>query len=142
MLQNWSDPKVLEKLQAQSDAELQPDSIQKFIGAGVAGAGLGAAISGTGITIFECTATASMGASAGGLAFGVAALSISAGLVVIAAGYFAYQSNWDYETRIVMLKEKMTKDFDNSLKPQVIVNYMKIYDNMVMDCEKHNKFIE
>ena len=137
MLQNWSDPKVLEKLQSQSDAELQPDRIQQFIGVGIVGGSFGVASAAT-----ELVTTASMGASAGGLAFGVAALSISAGLVVIAAGYFAYQSNWDYETRIVMLKEKMTKDFDNSLKPQVIVNYMKIYDNMVMDCEKHNKFIE
>ena len=129
----------MEKLQAQSDAELQPDSIQQFFG-GVLGASLGLATSGTGIVIFESTVMASMGASS--LAFGVACLSISGGLAVIAAGYFAYQSNWDPETRIVMLKEKMTKDFDNSLKPMIIVKYMKIYDNMVTDCEKHNKFIE
>ena len=41
-----------------------------------------------------------------------------------------------------MLKQKMTKDFDNSLKYMIVHKFTTIYDKMVVDCEKHNKFVE
>ena len=145
MLTSWSDPKVLEKLKLQSDAELAPDSILKFIGSDKAIYGFSAGVNvGIGLIIngTEGAAAMSTATASASVAGGIACISISAGLVLIAAGYFAYQSNWSYETRIVMLKDKMTKDFCDKMKPMIHYNYMNIYDKMVVECEKHNKFIE
>ena len=139
MLKNWSDSEVLKKLKLQSDTELQPDSVMKFLGSEKAAALTGVTtVAGAGLIMEGTAGTAGTAAVVGG----VAALSITAGLAVIAAGYFAYKSNWDYETRIEMLKQKMTKDFDNSLKYMIVHKFTTIYDKMVVDCEKHNKFVE
>ena len=71
MLKNWSDPEVLKKLELQSDAELQPDSIMQFLGS---------------LKKNPLATFAGPAAALGGFAM----VSITAGLCVIAAGYFAY----------------------------------------------------
>ena len=128
MQQNWSDSKILEKLKLQSDAELQPDSIMQFLGSKKPAANAVVTTGAVGILALEVS--------------GIVLAPITAGLCVIAAGYIAYKTQWDYETRIEMLKQKMTKDFDNSMKYLIIHKYTTIYDKMVVDCEKHNKFVK
>ena len=124
-------------MKSQSDAELQPDKIMKFLGSNRAAlAATGATAAGAGLGVYGVAGTTAA------VVGGIAMVSISAGLAVIAAGYVAYKSHWDRETRIIMLKEKMTKDFDNSLKYMIYHKFTTIYDEMIVDCEKHNKFVE
>ena len=87
MLENWSDPEVLKQLELQSDAELQPDSIMQFLGSEKAAALTGVTTVGGGGLILSGTSGAGGTAAVVG---GIATLSITAGLSLIAAGYFAY----------------------------------------------------
>ena len=87
MLKNWSDSEVLKKLKLQSDTELQPDSVMEFLGSEKAAALTGVTtVAGAGLIMEGTAGTAGTAAVAGG----IATLSITAGLCVIAAGYFAY----------------------------------------------------
>ena len=69
---------------------------------------------------------------------GTVALSIGGGLALVGVGYFVLKSNWSYETSLVKLKEKMSEKLNGVLKYMIHDTFIRVYDKMVEECERHN----
>ena len=54
-----------------------------------------------------------------------------------------YKANsWSYDEALDELANDISKTFGQKLKPQIIVESSRAYNQMVFDCEKHNGFYE
>ena len=80
-----------------------------------------------------------------GLTAGAASLSIWTGgaFVLIGAGVIAYTAlEWDYQTQLDSVAELMATDFDDKIRLKIIFQAREIYEKIVFEFEKHNKFIQ
>ena len=132
MKQNFLDPKVQEKLNVISDAELQPSTLDQFF--------LGSYVSGfaSWLGLYTVSTGATGASTVMTIAAGYAAFSLTAVMVLAGGAFLAYKSHWDYETSLVKLKEKMSQKFNDVIKYMIHTTFMRAYEKMVEECERHN----